>query len=885
MVIKPIGKRLYVNGFVYVKNKHEATGTVHWECVRYRKRQAKQKCCGRIITTDPELGENVIIIRGLENSKHNHKPSLEDREEAEALLEESLSSKKLEKKSESETTERTINVCKSDSDSSESDQPSQFEMQEPRSLQPVEQTKVDDLVVRSKTNRQKRSRAGRVSYDYDSDGDIEDLGADSYSPSLIGHKLCIDGYIYVRNQTYSNGKIVWECVKYRNHGCPGRAITSDSLTKEKLIVYRGPKDSKHDHTPSEQKVKKAEQISKRRLKPTVVIPSPNTRSKRSRRSANGSHTDFEKPNEDNERIDSVKRVCLNRLDSQMNSANYRSISDPKNSPKSALPKLIGKQLCIDGYIYYTKKYCKTKTVWTCQRNQFTEENCPAIVITSNHLEGETLFVKQGLEKSRHNHLPSLAEVKDAEKFATSVPKKRKSERKTMVQNSNPALSLAKSHKSSFKRSLVDEIESEPADLGPERTQLFPPNEGRRRGSSLMSDPSTYRSFLRRFSKNPVFDTRNVFAALGSIYTSDYGRLRAFAKILDHRQKIENDLEILRSDPEVSIGALNYTSSFDVFGDETDDDTQCETDMTTAVSERVAVDLKNVPEKRISGGIKPSIKPITSSNCNENCNVETSNIKIMGRASGRALLNEECPVKETIIQELSERVFLTSSVNTSSQKNLFPTPCISIDDTSEDELEVESRTKESQLYRKNILDEEKKSESLSSHSVDRYSGNQVFSSPSISVIDSSEDETDAGLDIKRGLDSGKKINDEEVSEIVSSDRTTVSNSESPILPSSSIPSTDLSEGDIGVEQEIGNNAPFFPGKKKTISSIIPPVPAAIPIENVIISKKYKSSIDSINHQVSKIRRNIPLIDLTDDCSVKNEHLGNNQQQLRETVPVN
>ncbi|KAJ8665098.1 hypothetical protein QAD02_006760 [Eretmocerus hayati] len=79
IIVKLIGKRLYINGFVYIKNHTDAKNKVHWECRRYR----KQKCHARAITSDPTLDENIVLFRGLEESPHDHKPSPQEVEEAE----------------------------------------------------------------------------------------------------------------------------------------------------------------------------------------------------------------------------------------------------------------------------------------------------------------------------------------------------------------------------------------------------------------------------------------------------------------------------------------------------------------------------------------------------------------------------------------------------------------------------------------------------------------------------------------------------------------------------------------------------------------------------------------------------------------------------------
>jgi hypothetical protein len=70
--VKIIDKKLYIDGYVYLRRLQSTKGRTYWDCQKVR----SGKCKGRAIT---EIGDEVIVLKGPAQSEHTHlpKPQLE----------------------------------------------------------------------------------------------------------------------------------------------------------------------------------------------------------------------------------------------------------------------------------------------------------------------------------------------------------------------------------------------------------------------------------------------------------------------------------------------------------------------------------------------------------------------------------------------------------------------------------------------------------------------------------------------------------------------------------------------------------------------------------------------------------------------------------------
>ncbi|KAJ8665075.1 hypothetical protein QAD02_006737 [Eretmocerus hayati] len=79
---------------------------------------------------------------------------------------------------------------------------------------------------------------------------------------LIGKRLLINGYVYLKGNTDEHRKVTWKCKRYRRGGCRAKFVTSDPAMSEKLLIYRGIAGSQHNHDPSIDEIREAEGLSK-----------------------------------------------------------------------------------------------------------------------------------------------------------------------------------------------------------------------------------------------------------------------------------------------------------------------------------------------------------------------------------------------------------------------------------------------------------------------------------------------------------------------------------------------------------------------------------------------------------------------------------------------
>ncbi|KAJ8685810.1 hypothetical protein QAD02_021603 [Eretmocerus hayati] len=71
------------------------------------------------------------------------------------------------------------------------------------------------------------------------------MDLDVRGPKIVGLKLVIEGFIYVRSKAGQNGKLHWACQRLRKGKCSARAGTVQS--GENITIIKGPDESKHSH--------------------------------------------------------------------------------------------------------------------------------------------------------------------------------------------------------------------------------------------------------------------------------------------------------------------------------------------------------------------------------------------------------------------------------------------------------------------------------------------------------------------------------------------------------------------------------------------------------------------------------------------------------------
>ncbi|KAJ8665095.1 hypothetical protein QAD02_006757 [Eretmocerus hayati] len=375
--VKLIGKRLYIDGFLYVKNHKADNGKIHWECRRVR----QGTCHARAVTSDPALDKNIVVFRGLEESSHSHAPSLADYEEAEKLEE---LSKLRERESQSDD-----QITEDYESSSGSQTVSEIEMQNSITEADVKM-EIEELVV-AKVEPKPPMQSSENDPDH---------GSTSSLPRVIGSTLYLHGFMYTKNRVSADSlKAYWSCKKYRSGTCTAKAITSNPAVCQELIIYKGLNQSKHDHLPShlnqEEDAEETEGFSQAE-EDSKSEPVDQT---------------FEQAD-----METMSVIAGHPTNNSSRFSESMETPDPKaeQSNRQMCLKLIGKRLYIDGYIY-VKNSTTSEVQWTCRK--YRKTGCTPKVYTSNPFLGEELIVHRIDDLSTHNHSPNELESEEAELIA------------------------------------------------------------------------------------------------------------------------------------------------------------------------------------------------------------------------------------------------------------------------------------------------------------------------------------------------------------------------------------------------------------------------------------------------------------------------------------
>ncbi|KAJ8665096.1 hypothetical protein QAD02_006758 [Eretmocerus hayati] len=544
-----IGTRLYIDGFIYIKNKPNTDSSkIYWQCRWYNSRE----CGARAITSNPDLCQELIIYKGPDESGHSHSASFADVKEAEeaANLNSTVENSKL---------NDTKGIIEQAVDKME--------------------TPVTPESSNSFTAKPPRSK--------ESAGSIAELLNRNMSVKLIGQRLYIDGYIYIKQ--FSGSDVHWACSRNSGTtGCTAKVSTSNPFGGGKLIVYSIDNLSTHDHSPSELEVEEAEliarlEVNRSKLGNSIGVPS--------------SH------GIDQSHVQNLVH-CRNYSSVQMNPAAAIASAKSNWSPQErttesspVLPqkvtrtaesfRLIGKRLYIDGYIYINAGRYGRRVKWECKR--YRKTGCPGRASTSDPYSNKDIILYKGPDESKHNHPPSPAELEDSEILAKISSTDEKSKSKLPVRSSSRVnAKMCHSFSEDYQSSSFDEVanfasadtrsHSQSQHLKGSRASDQTRVSRRSRKpermgflTRLLTKHSMYRKFLMKFLDKPIFDRHSVIEALKVIYSSKHGCLTAYGTVLENRKKIERDIETLKINPNAPITALRCDSFTTVQNDEAEGD--------------------------------------------------------------------------------------------------------------------------------------------------------------------------------------------------------------------------------------------------------------------------------------------------------------------------
>ncbi|KAJ8665077.1 hypothetical protein QAD02_006739 [Eretmocerus hayati] len=584
MDVRIIGTKLYIDGFLYGKNidKH---GKIYWRC----RRNHELKCPARAITSDPSKKKKLVVYKGPKESEHNHGTISWEIEAVEKMAD------IVQRRVESQMHGVALSPSNSDTEIEPKSKSScsTFEKTEKMGINTAGWTRSDEVHLALSLSVPGSSR------EYKTEKEVR-------SVRLIGKRLCIDNFIYTKQENRT--ELSWVCRRYRTSNCPARAITSDPSGGEKLIVYKGPNESKHNHKASLAEIKEAELAAKfprtsgrkPKLKDEIQIPSkPNSEAKKVQQAR---QQDYEPD------VRSYVVTKMEGIESESNSESKQPIRltvrkkiylyDSDQNHDSSPPRLIGKRIYIDGYMYVSKSYDDRRINWECRRYRTSTGECPAKARTSNPLNGAKLIVFRGPEDSHHNHPPDPAEVKESEDLAAYEPKKSKNKSKAS-ESSDQNLIGEKNDVMNVK----DELNCTDAAKKKEKLLLtgrFKKAKGCGR-RVLLSDPTIYREFLLQFSKRPKFKKKYITRALKPLYKSKRAQLMAHSNILENQLKVAQDLDALNNDPNAFITALNCNNSPLDGEDHLMNETVVKEEFDERISENCIVKMEPDPETFESQG--------------------------------------------------------------------------------------------------------------------------------------------------------------------------------------------------------------------------------------------------------------------------------------------
>ncbi|KAJ8665067.1 hypothetical protein QAD02_006729 [Eretmocerus hayati] len=252
----------------------------------------------------------------------------------------------------------------------------------------------------------------------------------SMSVSIIGDRLCIDGFIYTKTGSGGGGKIYWACVRYWKKNSPlrcwGRATTSDPASlSDKFIVYVGPSKSCHNHSPSEMELENARKKSEFECKISdyylcdtdMMTPKIETAI-----ASNSAYLSRQHHTENSLKSEGTKKSLKISSSVKIEQANGENKGNTAIAKvESITTRMIGSRLYINGYLYMKHTFDRKKAYWNCKKSSKRQGSCPSKAVTSIPSLGEQLLVHKGPNECEHNHPPCSKDVEEAEEQAKIEP--------------------------------------------------------------------------------------------------------------------------------------------------------------------------------------------------------------------------------------------------------------------------------------------------------------------------------------------------------------------------------------------------------------------------------------------------------------------------------
>ncbi|KAJ8665066.1 hypothetical protein QAD02_006728 [Eretmocerus hayati] len=376
-----------------------------------------------------------------------------------------------------------------------------------------------------------------------------------YTVKMENSRLYLDEFVYCKEYAKA-GRIYWRCEKYLSTGgCLGRAVTSDPSLNGEFVLYRGPNESQHNHSLNPKNAVETED----EVNIELIAPDCASKSNCGPISTKGVKSEIQHLSApcvtSEEMVESVTESRSGSAETDLRKRKRELSFASFDSQNLSSPILIGKKLCINGYVY-TVDANGPPTRWICTNNR--SSNCPAKVLTSDLSKSDQLQIIKHPEVSEHNHPQNFSDLKGNEGIDTTEVvkiKKAKHNSTTTLQTpigipSNIENQLSISQSSSTRQNV-------------KTTKTAPEKQHGAENSNFGSDAEFYRRFLTTFLKDPKFNRESVFKALRSnTSTSDSGCLSAYAVILQNRGKVEQDLKALTKDPNIPLLALNFNATCD-----------------------------------------------------------------------------------------------------------------------------------------------------------------------------------------------------------------------------------------------------------------------------------------------------------------------------------
>ncbi|KAJ8665037.1 hypothetical protein QAD02_006699 [Eretmocerus hayati] len=434
-------EKKFAVGFIFTKSHVDEKGRVHWTYKKSEKKNNSEKRRSISDSIDPSDGKE-IVEKGSKRRKLEQQSSYEESNGDETQKKNNSNLKRKAFKSKKISTNL---------DGSTLHNKPQINPEQMKAItkQPYNQSELCPAVYNLQGERQTTGK-------------------------LIGSRLCISGYIYIRKKKHLQTKMYWECTRYSKSNpsdrCRARAITLFS-SDDNTLVIKGPMECGHNHPPCQVEIERAiaaanmvQSPSQKQMDHLQSLPvNTNLQNNPSRDESFSKPTkkiitlDESDKEEDDEgqlvidlgpEVDNFQQAKVrNQAQSDperdgislhqsniLTETKHNSDSDQSwieapicqtdtqyvslLGPQQEIGQFIGGRLCINGYMYMRNHRERVITYWQCTRNKkkIGPNRCRARAMTILSSDGHPIILR-GPTESEHNHLPNQAAIDRAMKAA------------------------------------------------------------------------------------------------------------------------------------------------------------------------------------------------------------------------------------------------------------------------------------------------------------------------------------------------------------------------------------------------------------------------------------------------------------------------------------